>query len=184
MKPDKLKKKKAELSRKMQNKLRVEFRRWDQFTLLLALVIAVSCLVCYHRPYQLGEPAIHGFPLWFLLCTAYPLMELISLVNLVFDLSGSSLMRFLVSREVLALGLVDLLTLAAVWALWRFRLGSRFGVSVLRAAGTFLGIYLAWGAMQLLLFFLVFIWLHGGFAELHEHLQTPPPEPEIVEKAE
>ncbi len=167
------KKTKPVLSRKVQDKLHLEYRRWDQFALLLAGVIVLACLVCNGRSFELGEPTMHGFLLWFLLCSAYPLMELLGLLNLLLGIPANPWMRFLMSREVLALGLLDIGTLLMLWGVWRFHLGRKLGTTALRTAGTFLAIYLAWGVLQFTFFFLSFVWTHGGFSSFHNHMQEP-----------
>lgn len=164
---------KNELSRKMRDKLRLESRRWDQFSLLLAGCVALAAALGRHHALELGTPSIYGFLHWFLLCLAYPALELVGLMNLVLGIPDNPMTRYFLSREVLALALVDLATLAAVWALFRFYLGRRFGVQCLRVAGNFLLIVLCWGGLQLSLFLGGYLWSNGGFSQFHENLEEP-----------
>lgn len=156
-------------------------RNWDIICALTGLLIVCSVLVCFREPYEIGEPTMHGFPLWFLVFLAYPVLLLLSVANMIFSLDGSLLVKYVVyGNQAIGLGVIDLVTLLAIWAIVRFVMLRFFGSRWVRVCGNFMLLVAGWGIVQLFYFLMVFLWSSGGFEPLHHHLEDPAPEPEKV----
>ncbi len=158
-------------------------RSWDWICLLTGLLIICSALVCFDKPYEIGEPTMHGFPLWFLVFLGYPVLALISIFNIIFGLDGSSFVRFVAeTNPAIGLGIIDFLTLAAIWAIVRFAILRAFGSRWVQICCNFMLLIAGWGIAQLFYFLMLFLWDRGGFQPLHKHLEElePPPEKVII----
>lgn len=174
------------MSRRSRERLANARKRFDFLCGLLALTIVVATLCCMGRDYELGAPYPPGFALWFLLILAYVPLEIVGLVNWFLGMSESSWMTFLtVEHQALGMGIFNLALLAVIWGGIRFWLSRRYGINLLRTAGTFVTIFLVWGLFQLLCLAGVTIWDRGGFTPLHRHLHRPlAPEKVIVVEPE
>ncbi len=156
-------------------------RTWDVICLMMGVVIICSVLVCFREEYEIGEPTMHGFPLFFLVFIGYPFLELISIFNIIFGLEGSPMVQFVIhDHQVLGLGMINLTGLAVFWAVVRFVCLKMFGSIWVTVCSNFMMIFTGWGILQLLFYLMVFLWGHGGFAPLHNHLEETEPEPEKV----
>jgi|GEM_PF-2027904 hypothetical protein len=156
-------------------------RSWDIVCGLTGLLIVCSVLICFREPYEIGEPTMHGFPLWFLVFLAYPVLLLLSVFNVIFRLDDSMLVNYVVfNNQAIGLGVIDLLTLLAIWAVVRFGMLRFFGSRWVQVASNFMLLVAGWGIAQLFYFLMVFLWNSGGFEPLHHHLEDPQPEPKNV----
>lgn len=154
---------------------------WDVICLLMGFVIICSVLVCLREEYEIGEPAMHGFPLFFLVFLGYPFLELISIFNVIWGQEGSALVQFVIyDHQALGLGIINFASLIVCWALVRFLGLKIFGSHWVNVCSNFMMIFVGWGILQLLFYLMVFLWDSGGFSQLHTHLEDPEPEPEKV----
>ncbi|MDD2404461.1 MAG: hypothetical protein GX280_01435 [Lentisphaerae bacterium] len=148
-------------------------RQWDVLCGLMALLIAVSTIICIGKDFELGEPNIHGFPLWFLLFCAYPFIWLISLFNITSGIEGSALVEFIISYNYqgIALGIINLSGLVIIWLLVRFWFMHSFGSKWVKTSSVFMMMYVGWGVVQLIFYLMGILWGNGGFESLHAHLR-------------
>ncbi len=160
-------------------------RSWDVICALTGLIIICSVLVCFRESYDIGEPAMHGFPLWFLLFLAYPILLIFSIVNVIFGGSGSALVTYVVhGNQAIGLGIIDFLALVVIWAVIRFLILRFFGSRWVQVCCNFMLMIAGWGIIQLFYFLMVFLWHSGGFEPLHHHLKEPEPPPAQITAAE
>ncbi len=158
---------------------------WDIICALTGLIIICSVLVCFRETYEIGEPAMHGFPLWFLLFLAYPVLFLLSIVNIIFGGSGSTVVTYVAhGNPAIGLGIVDFLALVIIWAVIRFLILRFFGSRGVQVCCNFMLMIAGWGIIQLFYFLMVFLWHSGGFEPLHHHLAEPELKPSQVIAAE
>lgn len=156
-------------------------RTWDIVCILTGLIIVCSVLICFNEPYEIGEPNMHGFPLWFLLFLAYPFLWILSIFNVIFGSDGSFFVNYVVyGNQALGLGIVDFLALILIWAVIRFGILRFFGSRWVQVCSNFMLLVAGWGICQLFYFLMVFLWDSGGFEPLHKHLREPEPAPERV----
>ncbi len=158
---------------------------WHKICAALAAVLFLSLLVGMRtRNIELGESSPAGFAHWFLLCCAYPVLEIAGLVNMLAGVQDNWFMQFVTGdNQVMGVFCIDIVTLAVIWALGRW-LGIRaIGAEKLRVVANFLAIILGWGVFQLMLFGIVTVWHGGGFTPLHNNLREEDPEKVIVVKS-
>lgn len=152
------------------NKQQNAMHRWNRVCLWMVLVLAVSAIAGQSGGMpDLQGPDAHGFPYWFLLCCAYPALEILSLINIVFGSHNSVIVTVLTrERTVIALTVVNVICVIAVWYFVRGYLFRKFGTFALKVAFNLMLMLLCWGVMQLVLFGMYTLWQGGGFKVLHE----------------
>ncbi|MDD3155239.1 MAG: hypothetical protein PHS41_10255 [Victivallaceae bacterium] len=156
--------------------MRKAIRRWDKLCLGMFIVLVLSILVSVNRPYDLSSDNVQGFSLWFLLCSAYPGLVVLSFVNFVLGpISANFFQSVMIGREAIFLGSVDLVTLLVLWAVTRFYLSRVISAGAIRVISNFLLILIGWGAFQLGMFTAVFLWRNGGLTNLHREFENTPP---------
>ncbi|MDR0933096.1 MAG: hypothetical protein LBM70_08790 [Victivallales bacterium] len=170
------------VSRRGRERLQRAKRRFDICSGSLAILFIIAMMLCFYQKCELGSNQPTGFAMWFLLFFAYLPLELLGLLNWIFQAHNSTLTQFIVEQNpALGLGLLDLGMLAIIWVVIRFHCSRRYGVNWMRSASTFMTILALWGVFQLGCVALVLLWRGGGFSTLHRYLQHEPvPERVII----
>ncbi len=154
---------------KLTNKQINAMRRWNKVCFGTVLIMVIAALAAAQgQNISLHEAEAHGFLYWFLLCCAYPALEILSIINVIFGTQHSMMINAISQqRSVISLAVTDVICVAAIWWVVRAYLFKKFGISALRTAFNLMLMLLSWGALQLSLFALYSLWQEGGFKALH-----------------
>ncbi|MEG2075233.1 MAG: hypothetical protein RRY34_01930 [Victivallaceae bacterium] len=165
---------KVVLSKK--NQLRQErlIKKLNLNCTLLAVLIIISMLVCWRLNFVVNQPLPQTFLMWFLYITAYPALLISGLFNLMIGNGMNNLYSELLTRYPHpSMGFAGLATLIIVYCLIRWPLKKDTQIRTREIFTNFIVILLCWGAFQLLMFMMNFVWNNGGLLPLNTHIAPP-----------
>lgn len=170
------------LSQKIQQRQEQLIKKLNLNCSLLAVLIIISMLVCRRLPFVVNQPLPQTFLMWFLYITAYPALLLSGLFNLMIGNGMNSLFQKLLTKYPhYSMGFAGLATLIIVYCLIRWPLKKDIQIRTREVFTNFIMILLCWGAFQLLMFMMNFVWNNGGLLPLNTRIpQTEAPERVIV----
>lgn len=123
---------------------------FNRCTIFLLLVIIVSLILCFEKPYELEHASVHGPALWFLHLIAWPILFLPGVINNFSWANNTAVMKYLIDdNPALVLAILGSLLVGVIWGIIRKWGMAYFGINGMRSAGHFMLIIACWGVLQL-----------------------------------